>query len=411
MTVLIDECPPEVDVSDSRSPAEQHVEPQHVRVAEHELRVFAEAPDLIRAMVEDIRGARRRVWVECYIFMDDAAGQAIADALKDRARAGLNVRVLYDAVGSQSTPAAFFKEMEDAGVQVHAYHTLWDTIRRYSIFSMRVMNRRNHRKVMVVDDRVAYFGGMNIVDQSRATTPEEAKRLPISAGWRDVHMRLSGPQQEEIADSFDRSWRQAHRLRIRRRPRAYRRGVLPSRDEAIRFFDSGLDFKRSRAAGIFRRLIRSAQHRVLLSMAYFLPTGRILGALTRAPRRGVRVDAIIPAESDVKLVQWAACHLHARLLGRGINIYERQRRMLHSKVMVVDDQWTVIGSCNLDPRSLWTNLEFLAVIRSSALAGKITEICEKELAHCQRVTLEACGQRNWRQRLRDRVAYSLRWWL
>jgi cardiolipin synthase len=362
-------------------------------------------------MVHDIRSARHRVWVECYIFLDDAAGKLTAQALKERARAGVDVRVLYDAIGSQATSAAFFDEMHNAGVQVHAYRTLWDTIRRNSFSFMRRMNRRNHRKLTVIDDIVAYFGGMNIVDQSQMSTPEIRETKPTSAGWRDIHVRTTGPQVPEIADSFNRSWNRACRLRVKRRPRKQDSDLSSLGDNAIRFFDSGFRLRRSPAATIFRQLIRRAQKRVLLSMAYFLPTGRIMTELSRAPRRGVRIDAIIPAESDVKLVQWATCHLYSKLLRHGINVFERQERMLHSKVMVVDDQWTVIGSCNLDPRSLWTNLEFLAVIRSPAVAAKITELCEQELQYSNEVTLQTSSKRSMYQRLRDRLAYSLRWWL
>src|SRR5438132_14313610 len=147
-------------------------EPPRLIVAENELAIFVESAPLIAAMLDDIRTAHVRVWLESYIFYDDAAGRAVADALRERARAGLDVRVIYDTIGSLSTSAGFFRDLEQAGVHVHAFHSLGEAFRR--IAPLRILNRRNHRKLLVIDDRVAYFGGMNLVDQSSTVTIEQA---------------------------------------------------------------------------------------------------------------------------------------------------------------------------------------------------------------------------------------------
>src|SRR5262249_37991045 len=151
-----------------------------------ELMIFAESPPLFAAMLRDICTARQRVWLESYIILDDAIGQALAQALAERARAGLDVRVHYDAVGCLSTPAVFFQHLREAGVQVHAFHSFWEIFWRFP--ALRFLNRRNHRKLLIIDDRVAYFGGMNIVDQSQVYTAADIDRLPASAGWRDLHV-------------------------------------------------------------------------------------------------------------------------------------------------------------------------------------------------------------------------------
>jgi cardiolipin synthase len=382
-----------------------------VRVAGHELTVFAESPGLIEAMVADLSTAKQRAWVESYIVAADAAGAAIAEALKERARAGVDSRLMYDAVGSAATPAAFFSDLEAAGVQVHAYHTAWHALRRFAFF--RTMNRRNHRKLTVVDDRVGYFGGMNIVDQSGIETVEEAKarRLPASAGWRDVHVRLVGPQQRELAEAFERLWRRVHRRRVGGWPRWPIREMLSCREDAMFFFDSRPTMRNRRPARVFAALIGQARERITLSMAYFIPVGSVLRALLRARRRGVAVTVIIPGSSDVKLVQWATRHFYAKLLRRGIRIYERKEQMLHSKAMVIDNHWTVIGSCNLDPRSLRINLEFLAAVRSAELARAIHDLCHFELRNSRRVTLRDWRNRRWWERLVDRGAWTVRRWL
>jgi len=384
-------------------------QPVRVRVAGHDLTVFAETWPTIKAMVEDIRAAKTRVWLESYIFLNDAAGKAVAEALKDAARNGADVRLLYDAVGSQTTPASFFAQLSRAGVRVHCFHSLWEALWKFSF--LRILNRRDHRKLLVVDDRVAYFGGMNIVDVSSAVVAARAEHLPMSASWRDVHVRLEGPQQAEVAESFDRSWRRARGEPVERRPRRYRQAQLAEGEESIQFFDSGPGFKHTRAARLFTRLIRRARSTLTLSMAYFLPVGRVLRELLRARKRGVLVRVVVPGDSDVKLVEYAARHLYTRLLHKRIHIFERQGNMLHSKVMIVDDEWTVLGSSNLDARSLWINLEFVAVVHSRRLALVLKEIVAYEVAHSKRAQLRQFRELSWWRRVRNRMAWSLRWWL
>jgi cardiolipin synthase A/B len=375
-------------------------------VAGHELKVFVESAPLIGAMIADIQTATKRVWLESYVFAGDSAGQAVAEVLKERARAGVDVRVLYDSVGSLSTPSALFTEMQAAGVQVYAFHTLWEAFWQLSI--LRILNRRHHRKLLVIDDGVVYFGGMNIVHQMEQAKGE---RVPTSAGCRDVHVRLVGPRQAELAENMDRLWRRLQKQATSRQPRSWRRPTISSQGENFHFFDSSPGFKHSRAARIFTQLIRRAKRSITLSMAYFIPVAKILRELGRACRRGVLIQVIVPGKSDVNVVQRASRHCYARLLRHGIRIFERQDKMLHGKVMIVDNQWTLIGSCNLDSRSLWINRELFAVIRSPKMAALIRQVCAYEMRHSKQVTLADCRQRPWWQRLGDWAAWSFRWWL
>ncbi|MBI2824645.1 MAG: phosphatidylserine/phosphatidylglycerophosphate/cardiolipin synthase family protein [Planctomycetia bacterium] len=381
-----------------------------ISVAGHELTLFVESSPMIAAMAADIRAARERVWLESYIFAADTAGRDIASVLGQQAQAGRDVRLLYDAIGSQGTPGGFFGALAAAGVRVHAYHSLLYALSRLSSF-FDVLNRRNHRKLLVVDDRVAYFGGMNIVDTCDAETAVEQGEGSVAGGWRDVHVRIAGPQVPELADSFDRSWRRALHEPVDRRPRMYRRAQLPRAEEFIRFFDSGPGPYYSRAERVYTRVIRQTRRAVLVSMAYFLPTRRVLRAMLKARRRRASIRVVVPGKSDVALVERATRFLYARLLKRGIEVFERERQMLHSKVMVVDSEWTIVGSANLDPRSLEINLEFLAVIRSRPLGALVARICEEEIAHSRRVTPEDTDRRGLWQRFLDRLAYLLRWWL
>ena len=194
--------------------------PACVEVAGHELTLFEESPSLIAAMVEDIQAASSRVWMESYIFAGDDAGRAVAATLADRAKAGLDVRLMVDAWGSFSMPAAMIKRLRAAGVQVHVFHALGEALHGRLKF-LRVLNQRNHRKLLVVDDRIAYFGGVNVVDQSAIHSRADAKsqHLPAQAMWRDVHVRMVGPRQADIAALCDRLWRRVHRQPNGRQPR------------------------------------------------------------------------------------------------------------------------------------------------------------------------------------------------
>jgi cardiolipin synthase len=379
-----------------------------LRVAGHGLRLYTESPPLIADMARDMLSATRRVWMESYIFLGDAAGQAIAAALKDRAAAGCDVRLIYDAIGSARTPGAFFDDIAAAGVKVHAFHPISEALRRLA--PLRVLNRRNHRKTLVIDDDVAYFGGMNVVDQTGLDSIAEvrARDLPASAGWRDVHVRLDGPRHHDVADAFARLWQRLHHDGKPRWPKWDPAAVLAARDQDMWFFDSQPGWRYRSPTRVFVPLIKAAQRDVTLSMAYFLPVGRVLRALYQARRRGVRVRVIVPQESDVRLVRWAARHIYGKLLKRGIEIHERQEQMLHSKVMVVDRRWSVVGSCNFDPRSLWLNLEFLGIFHSTAVAETLEEICTFEMSKSRAVTLADVARRRWWTRLLDRGAYALR---
>lgn len=382
-----------------------------ITVAGNELTLFVESAPMIERMAADIRAAQSRVWLESYTFASDAAGQLIAQALIDRAQAGLDVRLIYDAIGSQGTSIPLLSAMQEAGVKIHAFHSFLYALRKLSFFE--ILNRRNHRKLLILDDRVAFFGGMNIVDTMPPPTRRQQRRdLAEAGGWRDVHVRMVGQQVADVAESFERSWMRAHHEHVDRRPRAYRRVRLPrGTHDFIRFYDSGPGLAFSRAERVFTRIIGLARAQVLFSMAYFLPTGRILRTIYRARHRGARVAIVVPGTSDVPLVQRATRYLYSRLLAHDIEVFERQRSMLHSKAMVVDDRWTVVGSCNLDSRSLEINLEFVAVIRSRAMAQAMIDICQTEIAESHPVTSEDCARHGFWQRLFDGCAYYFRRWL
>ncbi len=232
-----------------------------------------------------------------------------------------------------------------------------------------------------------------------------------TVGWRDLHLRLTGPQQQEVSQSFLRSWNYAKGIPLPWRPTEYRRVRLRTTDESIHFFDSGPGLKFSRGPRVYRRLLLGAQRSVVIAMAYVIPVGRVMGELMAARHRGVRFTVLVPAKADVRLPQLATDSMYRKLLRARVRIYERTNRMMHTKLMIVDRQWSVVGSSNMDPRSLWTNLEFLAVIRSRPFAEAMSAIARYELRHSQRVNLADIARRGRLHRIISALAWQLRWWL
>jgi cardiolipin synthase A/B len=381
-----------------------------VAAAGHQFTLFVESGPLVQSVLADLNAAQRRIWLESYIFAADPAGKALAAVLKAKAQAGLDVRVMYDAVGCLGTPNAFFEDMQRSGVKVHGFHKFGYAVRRWDFFN--IFNRRNHRKLLVTDDDVAYFGGMNFVDRCGVIVVDESQpaRPPVSSGWRDVHVRLSGPQVPQLAATMNYLWYKAQHIPAKR-ARWPRRKMLQANADGLFFFDCEPGFKGRQAARVLCPLLRRARRTIYISMAYFIPSGPVLRELLRAVRRGVKVRVLIPANSDVPMARWACRHHYERLVERGIRIYERQDLMLHSKALVIDGQWSVIGSCNLDPRSLRSNLEFLGVVRGRSLARTLEQICAYELRHSHRIVADHWRCRSWWQRQLDWLAWVCRRWL
>ena len=282
---------------------------------------------------------------------------------------------------------------------------------------------------MGIDDEISYFGGMNFADPGssvrpskrqqseaadvvdEATVPDAPARSDDAKYWRDLHVRMVGPRTAEIAELVDTLWNRVHDRPHRSRKPPSLSKFLASKEDGFYFFDAHPRLRYHRAARLFRRVIDRASRRVTLAMAYFIPTGTVLRSMLRARKKGVPVRAVVPGVSDVPAVQWAGRHMYDSLLRHGIDVYERQERMLHSKVMVVDDLYTVCGSCNIDPRSLLTNLEFIAIIRSRAVAEQVEAVWLFERSHSVPVRLGDGEKLPWWRRKLNAIAWFFRRWL
>lgn len=354
------------------------------------LRLVGDGETAFREMFAAVDRAKTSVFLEMYIFSPDATGREFRDCLGAAARRGVRVMVLVDAWGSWKTPGSFWGELRASGAQVRLFHPI-----RRGLFPFR-----NHRKLLLVDDTVAWLGGMNVADEYRTGQPGHPP-------WRDFMLGIEGPEAARLRRPFLRMWIRADRALLLG---AFFRHHQPQKGEApegaVRFFSSGPGETARLALQAHRDVIREARSSVDLAMGYFFPPGRILRQLRRAVKRGVRVRLLVTSRTDVPAMRWAARGIYGRLLRAGVEVYEYLPAMLHAKLAVADDT-LVVGSANLDLRSDRINYELTAVVRDHGLAAAAREAFEADLGRADRVRLAAWHARPLIDRLRERLSYWL----
>lgn len=344
------------------------------------------------AMLEAVRSARSRVLVEMYDFAEDRTGRAFREALSERARAGVVVYVVYDAVGSNASSYAFFRELEAAGVRVREYHPLEPWRPYWTWF------RRDHRKMIVADGK-AVVAGMNLSD-------ETAAREQGGKGWRDHAVLVEGPCVTELENLFWGTWSGTRAvppasLPFIERPR---RGNTPVRVLSSLGLFALHSIRRSYLTAIDR-----ASRSICITNAYFLPGRSIYRRLIAAARRGVRVRVVMPYETDHPYVRWASRSLHGRLMEGGVELYEYQRTVLHAKTAVIDGLWSTVGSHNLDHWSLRYNLEVNLTVFGREFGAQMERAFERDLEHCKRLDLKTWRDRPLARRLAEEALYLFRY--
>lgn len=321
------------------------------------------------SMLHSIDEARRSVCLETYIFAPGQLAQQFRDALERACLRGVNVRVMLDAFGSYNVSNAFWAPLIRAGGQLRWFNPL--DFKRWTF--------RDHRKLLVCDDSIAFIGGFNIAPEYEGDG--------ITRGWRDTGLRLTGPLAAELAAAFDALFAMAgrpHRLLTRWRKSGFRRAVAcPDGELLLSAPGRGRNAFKST---LLRDLATARSIRIVA--AYFLPTVHLRLALTRAARHGARVQIILPAKSDVRLAHLASRSFYARLMRAGIEIYEYQPKILHSKLVVLD-MAVYAGSSNLDARSLHINYELMVRLTVPEVIREADAVFEEHLAHCRRIPRRA----------------------
>lgn len=342
------------------------------------IRLLENGEEFFPRALEAIGRARTEILLETFILFEDRVGRELHAALVAAARRGVKVAVTVDGYGSPEFSAEFLKALRHAGVLFR----MFDPSSR--LFGMRTsIFRRLHRKVLSIDERLAFIGGINFSEEHLVATGPMAKQ--------DYAVEIEGPLAVQIHHFARHIGRvEPRRWRFRRAARA---GPQPQREEGVRgvraaFICRDNERHRNDIEEQYLAAIRRAQHRVIIANAYFFPGLRILQALRNAAGRGVKVQLILQGEPDMPLVRTASHQLYDYLLRHGVEIYEYCKRPLHAKVALVDDDWSTVGSSNLDPLSLWFNLEANVLIDDRQFTDVLRANLERLQQHyCQRMPL------------------------
>ncbi|HWE97485.1 MAG TPA: phospholipase D-like domain-containing protein [Tepidisphaeraceae bacterium] len=335
---------------------------------------------------EAIKAARKLVCLEVYIFGEDETGRAFAELLARKAAQGVKVYVIYDSFGTRGLAGEepdMFRRMRASGVRVQSFHPMrpWECQ-----YGWRPLNR-DHRKLLVIDGDSAGLGGLNIAGEYAGSWVVPSRSEPCDF-WRDNAIGIQGPGARLLMQSFARTWNYvAHGGRARRAEFIHNlqegelgvMAVVPTLNSPLRPF--------------LYRMLREARRSILMTMAYFAPDDPLIDGLCKAARRGVKVRLMLPGKCDVPVVRLCTRSFYETLLTAGVEIYERQCSVLHAKTMVVDEHTSVIGSTNLDYRSIEYNCELSAIIRSDEFGRQMCSLFENDMGFAKQIHLP-----QWRKR-------------
>lgn len=354
-------------------------------VRKAELRLLRTGEEGITLMLNEIRDAKHSIRLETYIFHGGPVAEGFREAVVRASERGVKVQVMIDALGSISLPTAFWDPLIKAGGEFAWFNPL----------SLGRLSYRNHRKLMVIDEQIAFVGGFNIAD--------EYKGDGVTNGWRDLGLRVTGAPAAELARSFDSFFKRAD----------FRHSRLQRLRKAANKIAEGPNWKLvssgpGRHHGDLRRILGqdlAKARNVRIICAYFLPTWRLRKELLRICKRGGRVQLILAAKSDVPLTRLAGRRLYKMLMRSGVEIYEYQPQILHAKLFVFDDL-VYVGSANLDVRSLRINYELVLRVKDDGLSAEANEIFENDLRHCLKINPESWGKsRTLWNKLKEDWAY------
>jgi len=367
--------------------------------------------------LEQIQAAKSDIYLESYIFDLDPVGTRILSALQAAVQRGVQVRLLVDGVGSFNWLPKLAKECQDRKIHFRVYHPIpfgrsfwqqvsWKNILRI-IYVFRRLNKRNHRKVLMVDQETVMLGSFNV-------SQVHSERMSGRKAWRDTGVLAKNLQQERdlifLRAAFEEAWRTSRHFSL-----TNFRSFLPKKWVTQHQLDSR--FRLNNRPNWRRQLLRdmnkkmkNAKKRIYITNAYFIPRKSILRSLRRAARRGVEVCLLLPEKTDVWFVREASRSLFYRLVTSGVKIYEYQDRVLHAKTMIIDD-WATVGSHNFNHRSIMHDLEVETLITNPALIGKLMDQWQKDLRLSHLITREELGKVSWLRKGLGRVCYWFRYWI
>lgn len=362
-------------------------------LAGNSIKVLVNGDQIFPAMLAAIRGAQRTITFETYIYWSESIGKEFADALGERARAGVKVHVLLDWIGSVKMEQSYLDEMKNAGVAIERYHEPhWSHLAR--------LNNRTHRKVLVIDGHIGFTGGVGIADQWRGDARDPTQ-------WRDTHFRVEGPVVAQMQGVFMDNWIKAQGTLLH--DELYFPRLEPRGEMVAQMFSSSPSGGSESMQLMYMMAITSARSTIYLSSSYFVPDRLTTAALVTAAKRGVKIRIVTPGENiDTEIVRKASRAGWGDLLQAGIEIAEFAPTMYHCKVLVVDALFVSVGSTNFDNRSFRLNDEANLNVLDAVFAKQQIEIFEADWRHSRPVTYSEWLRRPWRDKLLERLAVLLK---
>jgi cardiolipin synthase len=362
--------------------------------------LLQDGADTYAAMIAAIRGARDHINLETYIIEDDEVGRQFADLLLQQQGRGIQVNVIYDSVGGLRTPKAFFERLTEGGIEVLEFNP----VNPLATKTPWLINNRDHRKLLVVDGRTAFIGGINIssVYSSGSAARRTGKAADHNVAWRDTDLQLEGPVVGELQKLFMATWEKQRGKPLA--PKNYFPALKPQGSDIVRAIGSTPDDPYSLIYLTLISAITNAEKQVYLTNAYFVPDPQLLKSLTDAAGRGVDVRLILPSHSDSATVFHAGRSHYSGLLEGGVKLYERLGALLHSKTAVIDGVWSTVGSTNLDWRSFLDNDEINAVILGREFGQKMNDMFAADLAASRGIDPERWERRPLSLRVKEWMA-------
>ncbi len=374
--------------------------------------LLKDGPATFRAMFAGIRQAKDHINLETYIIEDDEVGRKFSDLLIEKQKQGVQVSMIYDSVGAINAPREFFERLEGSGIRTLEFNP----INPLEGKNKTSINHRDHRKLLIVDGRLAFLGGINISSVYSAGSARKSK--PVASGkdkkadsvpWRDTHVQIDGPVVAEYQKLFLETWEKQKGEALaggRYFPKLENVGR-----EIVRAVGSAGDEPYSQIYVTLVSAINSAESYIFLTNAYFVPDPQLRDALKDAVRRGVDVRIIVPSQTDSGLVFHAGRSHYAELLRAGVKIYERQGALLHSKTALIDGVWSCVGSTNLDWRSFMHNNEIDAVVLGTSFAEQLRVMFEDDLKESKVVDVKQWQRRSVTVRMKEWSARLWEYWL
>ena len=360
----------------------------HLFVGNH-IEVFTNGVDKFESLKRDIASATDHIHVQYFIIENDSVGSELMNLLMEKAREGVQVRVLYDYVGSFYMSPRLLKQMRNAGIEIHPFLEL-----SLTQFAFRV-NWRNHRKIVVIDGQVGYVGGMNVAD--RYVTGDKHW-----SAWRDTHLRLTGEAVTALQYSFAIDWNFTTR-KLLTSPTLRYTGPSMQDNLIMQMMGSGPTNRWNNISFVFFKAITQAKHRVFVQTPYFLPSDALLKALESAALSGVDVRLMIPRKLDSEMLRLATGSYIKECLLSGIKVYLYEPTVMHAKVVIVDDEFVTTGSTNFDFRSFEHNFESNVLVYNKEFNEKMRGIFEADMEQCTRLSMGKWKQRPLLQKALESV--------